>query len=84
MIGTVVDAGVVHDSKLYHLEGSGDSSGRNWSSKSFKESEMGTMATFSGFSEKTWTIGKQVHMKSGKDKLDRAILKNCPFQNMVY
>lgn len=81
MIGTVVLAGIVHDSNLYHLEGTGDDEGANWSSISFTEDEMGNLSTFSGFSKDVWVIGTQKHLNDNKN---RAILKNCPFQNLLY
>ena len=39
------------------------------------------LSTFSGFSADTWEIGVQKHLRDGKD---RAILKDCPFQNLLY
>ena len=81
MIGTVVDAGIVHDSNLYHLEGTGDDDGRNWSSTPFTEDKMRELSTFIGFSADTWKIGVQTHLRDNKK---RAILKDCPFQNLLY
>lgn len=85
MIGTVVTAGIVHDTGLYHLEGTGDYEGRNWSSISFTESQMGSLSTFDKYSSNDWTVGKQLNMKGdGQSSKSRVILKSCPFQNIVY
>lgn len=85
MIGTVVTAGIVHDTSLYHLEGTGDDDGRNWSSKSFTENQMSSLSTFSGFSSSDWEVGKQLNMQGeGENSKSRVILKSCPFQNVVY
>lgn len=42
---------------------------------------MRELSTFSGFSADTWEIGVQKHLRDGKK---RAILKDCPFQNLLY
>lgn len=85
MIGTVVTAGIVHDTGLYHLEGTGDDDGRNWSSISFTEAQMNSLSTFSGFSSSDWVVGKQLNMQgSGESSKSRVILNSCPFQNIVY
>lgn len=85
MIGTVVTAGIVHDTALYHLEGTGDNEGRNWSSKPFTENQMSSISTFSEFSDSDWKVDKQLNMQgSGENSKPRVILKSCPFQNIVY
>lgn len=85
MIGTVVTAGIVHDEALYHLEGTGDNEGRNWSSTSFSKDKMNSLSTFSGFSENDWIVDKQQNMKGdGENTASRVILKECPFQNIIY
>ena len=84
MIGTVVTGGIVHDTALYHLKGTGDNSGRNWSSTEFTESQMNSLSTFKGFSSSDWKVGKQINMSgSGENNKDRVILVSCPFQNMT-
>lgn len=85
MIGSVVTAGIVHDEALYHLEGTGDNKGRNWSSTSFSKDKMNSLSTFSGFSENDWIVDKQQNMKGdGENTALRVILKECPFQNIIY
>ena len=85
MIGTVVTSGIVHDTGLYHLAGTGDDDGRNWSSTSFSENQMSSLSTFKGFSETDWVVAQQLNMQgSGESSKTRVILKDCPFQNIVY
>ena len=85
MIGTVVTAGVVYNNNLYHLKGTGDDDGHSWSSTSFSESQMSSLSTFSGYSSEDWVVDKQLNMQgSGENSKSRVILKDCPFQNIVY
>lgn len=85
MIGTVVSSGTIYDNHLYHLSGSGDDDGHSWSSKSFTETQMSLLSTFSGFSEKDWMVSQQLNMQgSGESTKSRVILMDCPFQNIVY
>lgn len=85
MIGTVVSAGVIYNNNLYHLSGSGDDDGHSWSSTSFTEAQMSSLSTFSGFSENDWVVSQQLNMQgSGENTKSRVILKDCPFQNIVY
>ena len=89
MIGTVVTGGIIHNKALYHLNGTGDDDGHDWSSKSFEESQMGSLSTFEGYSEDDWVVGKQLNMKDGEkgkneSSKSRVILKNCSFQNIIY
>lgn len=88
MIGTVVSAGIVHDKALYHLEGTGDDEGRNWSSTKFTKAEMDSLGTFTDFKdavESEWCVGIQLNMKgTNENTVKRVILSNCPFQNIVY
>lgn len=85
MIGTVVTAGVVHDKALYHLEGTGDNEGRNWETTEFSKSEMSNLETFKDFKDSDWCVGTQLNMKgTDENTSQRVILKDCPFQNIVY
>lgn len=89
MIGTVEKGGIVHDYALYHLNGTGDHEGRNWSSTSFEESEMDKMSTFKNLSDTKWVVGQQLNMKDGEkgkneSSKSRVILIDCPFQNIIY
>ncbi|MBR2497152.1 MAG: hypothetical protein IKB63_02200, partial [Parabacteroides sp.] len=89
MIGTVEKGGIVHDYALYQLNGTGDHEGRNWSSTSFEESEMDKMSTFKNLSDTKWVVGQQLNMKDGEkgkneSSKSRAILIDCPFQNIIY
>ncbi len=85
MIGTVVTAGIVHDTGLYHLDKTGDDNGHSWSSTSFSEAQMSSLSTFKGFSSTDWVVGQQLNMQgSGESSKSRVILKDCPFQNIVY
>ena len=85
MIGTVVTAGVVYNNNLYHLKGTGDDDGHSWSSTVFSESQMGSLSTFDGYSENDWVVAQQLNMQgSGESSKSRVILKDCPFQNIVY
>lgn len=85
MIGTVVTAGVVYNNNLYHLDGSGDDDGHSWSSTSFTESQMSSLSTFNGYSSDDWVVAQQLNMQgSGESSKPRVILKDCPFQNIVY
>ena len=85
MIGTVVTAGIVHDKALYHLDGTGDHKGHSWSSTAFSEDQMSSLSTFEGYSSDDWVVGQQLNMQgSGESSKSRVILKDCPFQNIVY
>lgn len=85
MIGTVVTGGVVYNNNLYHLSGTGDHSGHSWNSTAFSESQMSSLSTFSGYSSNDWIVDKQLNMQgSGESSKSRVILKDCPFQNIVY
>lgn len=88
MIGTVVSAGIVHDKALYHLEGTGDDEGRNWSSKAFSRENMDKLDKFEDFGDDVkseWCVGVQSNMKgTDENTAKRVILSNCPFQNIVW
>ena len=85
MIGTVVSAGIVYNNHLYHLKDSGDNNGHSWSSTSFTTSEMGDLANFTDYSSSDWMVSQQLNMQgSGENTKSRVILKDCPFQNIVY
>ena len=85
MIGTVVSAGIVYNNHLYHLKDSGDNDGHSWSSTSFTTSEMGDLTNFTDYSSSDWMVSQQLNMQgSGENTKSRVILKDCPFQNIVY
>lgn len=82
IIGTRNTAAVVHDEDLYYLSGTGAGNGGHWDATSFTEGNMHERTTFSGLkfegeSDANWKIGSM----NGKN---RAILIDCPFQNITY